>query len=242
MNFEQYQTLSSPVAHAPSSFELCTHMTILLATANAHKIEEISAMLRNIPHLEIVDLRELGVVMPPETGSTMRENARIKARSVMQQTGLISLADDSGIEVDILDGEPGVRSARWINGSDDDRTLALLARVDAAVEAANATSSTRCNDEMRTARYRCAICVAFPDGKVLETEGTCEGRIAHAPRGENGFGYDPIFEITPATGAPIEYSNCTMAEVSSEVKAQVSHRARAITEMVKLLTKQSDTE
>ena len=213
-------------------------MTILLATANAHKIEEISAMLRDVPHLEIVDLRELGVIMPPETGAAMRENARIKAQSVMQQTGLISLADDSGIEVDCLDGEPGVRSARWINGSDDDRTLALLARVDAAYAdaALNPTSSTRCDDEMRTARYRCAICVAFPDGNFLETEGTCEGRIAHAPRGENGFGYDPIFEITPETKTPIEYSNCTMAQVPAEIKAQVSHRARAIAEMVKLLT------
>ena len=211
-------------------------MTILLATANAHKIEEICAMLRDVPHLEIVDLRELGVVMPPETGATMQENARIKAQSVMQQTGFISLADDSGIEVDILDGEPGVRSARWINGSDDDRTLALLARVDAATEIANTTSSTRCNDEMRTARYRCAICVAFPDGNFLETEGTCEGRIAHAPRGENGFGYDPIFEITPETKAPIEYSKRTMAEVPAEIKAQVSHRARAIAEAVKLMT------
>ena len=210
-------------------------MTILLATANAHKIEEISAMLRDVPDLEIVDLRELGVVMPPETGATMRENARLKAQSVMQQTGLIALADDSGIEVDILDGEPGVRSARWINGSDDDRTLALLARVDAAVEMSNATSSTRSDEELRTARYRCAICVAFPDGTFLETEGTCEGRIAHAPRGDNGFGYDPIFEITAATKAPIEYSNYTMAQVPSEVKAQVSHRARAIDEMVKLL-------
>ena len=208
-------------------------MTILLATANAHKIEEISAMLRDVPHLEIVDLRELGVIMPPETGATMQENARIKAQSVMQQTGLISLADDSGIEVDCLNGEPGVRSARWINGSDDDRTLALLARVDDA--AANPTSSTQSDDEMRTARYRCAICVAFPDGTFLESEGVCEGRIAHAPRGENGFGYDPIFEITLATKAPIEYSKRTMAQVPSEVKAQVSHRARAVAEVVKLL-------
>ncbi len=211
-------------------------MTILLATANAHKIEEISAMLRDVPDLEIVDLRELGVIMPPETGATMQENARIKAQSVMQQTGLISLADDSGIEVDCLDGEPGVRSARWINGSDDDRTLALLARVDTATNAATGlTSSTRSDDEMRTARYRCAICVAFPDGTFLETEGVCEGRIAHAPRGENGFGYDPIFEITLATKAPIEYSNCTIAEVPSDVKAQVSHRARAVSGIVKLL-------
>ncbi len=201
-------------------------MTILLATANAHKIAEITELLRDIPDLELVNLRELGVIMPEETGATMRENARIKAQSVTSQTGLISLADDSGIEVDCLNGEPGVHSARWINGSDDERMRALLARVDA--------SSTRI--EERSARYRCAICVAFPDGTFLETEATCEGRIAQTRRGENGFGYDPIFEITEATNAPIEYSNCTMAQIPASVKAQVSHRARAVAQMVKLLS------
>lgn len=201
-------------------------MTILLATGNAHKIEEIGELLRAVPHLEIVSLRDFpNVEMPEETGATMQENARIKARSVMQQTGIVSLADDSGIEVDVLNGAPGVRSARWIDGSDEDRMRALLARTN--------QSSTR--NEDRTARYRCAICVAFPDGRILQTEGTCEGRIAHEPRGKNGFGYDPIFEITEATGLPIEYSNCTMAQVPPAVKAQVSHRARAVEMIAKLL-------
>ncbi len=201
-------------------------MILLLATGNAHKIEEISAMLRDVPNLEITSLRDFPTVeMPEETGLTMRENARIKAESCALQTGMTALADDSGIEVDVLNGEPGVRSARWIEGSDEDRTRALLARTD--------QSSTRSED--RTARYRCAICVAFPDGRVLETEATCEGRIALQPRGENGFGYDPIFEITEATQAPIEYLNRTMAQVPPEVKAQVSHRARAVAAMVNLL-------
>lgn len=206
-------------------------MIILLATGNGHKVEEISAMLRDVPHLEIKSLRDFpDVEMPEETGATMRENARIKAQSCARQSGVAALADDSGIEVDVLGGEPGVRSARWIEGSDEDRMLALLARTN--------ESSTR-NDE-RTARYRCAICVAFPDGRVLETEGVCEGRIAREPRGENGFGYDPIFETTPETGAPIEYSNCTMAQVPPELKAQVSHRARAVAAMEELLRAVSD--
>ena len=201
-------------------------MTILLATANAHKIEELSALLRDVPNLEIKSLRDFPhVEMPEETGATMQENARLKAQSVMQQTGVVSLADDSGIEVDCLNGEPGVRSARWIDGSDEERMNALLARTN--------KSSTRI--EERNARYRCAICVAFPDDTFLETEATCGGRIAQNPRGENGFGYDPIFEITEATQAPIEYSNCTMAQVPAEIKAQVSHRARAVAAMLHYL-------
>ena len=184
-------------------------------------------MLRDVPRLEIVSLRDFpDVEMPEETGLTMRENARIKAQSCARQSGMIALADDSGIEVDVLHGEPGVRSARWIEGSDEDRMHALLARTD--------ESGTRTGE--RTARYRCAICVAFPDGRVVETEGVCEGRIAQQPRGNLGFGYDPIFEITPQTQAPIEYSNCTMAQVPAEVKAQVSHRARAIAALLELKT------
>ena len=202
-------------------------MTILLATANSHKIEELSGLLRAVPNLEVLSLRDFTrVEMPEETGATMCENARLKAQSVMAQTGLISLADDSGIEVDCLNGAPGVHSARWIRGSDEERMMALLARVN--------ESSTRI--EERSARYRCAICVAFPDGTFLETEATCEGRIATEPKGDNGFGYDPIFEITEATQAPIEYSNCTMAQVPNGIKAQVSHRARAVAQMVKLLS------
>ena len=200
-------------------------MKLLLATQNAHKIAEISELLRAISALEIVSLRDFPAVeMPDESGETMPENARLKAQSVMAQTGMISLADDSGIEVDCLNGEPGVRSARWKNGSDDDRMRALLDKVDA--------SSTR---KSRTARYRCAICVAFPDGTLLESQSVCEGRIALEARGINGFGYDPIFEISELTNAPIEYSNDTMAQIPSEIKAQISHRARAVALMAKLL-------
>ena len=207
-------------------------MILLLATGNAHKVEEIAAMLRDVPNLEIQSLRDFPAVeMPEETGATMRENARLKAQSCAQQSGIAALADDSGIEVDVLGGAPGVHSARWIEGSDEDRMRALLDRTN--------ESSTR-NDE-RSARYRCAICVIFPDGRVLETEGVCEGRIAREPRGENGFGYDPIFETTPETGAPIEYSNCTMAQIPPEVKAQVSHRARAVAAMEELLRSVADS-
>jgi XTP/dITP diphosphohydrolase len=133
-------------------------MTILLATGNAHKVEEISAMLRNVPNLEVVSLNEYSnVKMPEEDGATIPENAYIKAEACAQQSGLPTLADDSGLEVDALNGAPGVHSARWVEGSDIDRTTALLERL------------RDIPDEQRTARYRCAICVVFPDGRVLET-------------------------------------------------------------------------
>jgi XTP/dITP diphosphohydrolase len=194
-------------------------MKLLLATGNAHKVQEIADLLRDVPDLEIVSLRDFPhIEMPEETGSTMQENARIKAEHCARESGLPGLADDSGIEVDALNGAPGVHSARWIEGSDADRTNALLQRL----------VSTR--DEERTARYRCAICIAWPDGRLLESQGTCEGRIAREWRGANGFGYDPVFEITSATDAPHEYSGKTMGEVPPHVKAGVSHRARAVSE------------
>ncbi len=195
-------------------------MKILIATGNAHKVEEISALLGD--SFELVSLRQFPTIeMPEETGQTMRENARIKAEHCARESGLPSLADDSGIEVDALNGAPGVLSARWIEGSDEDRTRALLEKME--------------GKENRAARYRCAICSAFPDGKITETEATCEGRIAREPNGENGFGYDPIFELTKETGAPSEYSGHTMAQVPAQIKAQVSHRARALQVVQKLL-------
>jgi XTP/dITP diphosphohydrolase len=154
--------------------------------------------------------------MPEETGSTMPENARIKALHCLQETGLPSLADDSGVEVDAMGGAPGVHSARWVEGSDADRINAVLQRL--------ANTPT----EERTARYRCTICIAFPDGHMIETEGTCEGLVAYECRGEHGFGYDPVLEISEATGAPSEYSGMTMAQVPPQIKAQISHRARAV--------------
>lgn len=195
-------------------------MQLLIATANAHKVEEISRLLGN--DYELVSLREFpNLEMPEETGETMAQNARLKAQACAQASGLPALADDSGIEVDALGGAPGVYSARWATGSDADRTQALLNKLADVPE--------------RGARYRCAICLAYPDGVLLEAEGTCEGRIAFEPRGENGFGYDPIFEIIAETGAPFANEGRTMAQVPPEIKAQVSHRARALAQIENLL-------
>lgn len=195
-------------------------MKILIATANAHKVEEICGLMGG--GFELVSLREFPFIkMPEETGQTMRENARLKAVHCARETGLPALADDSGIEVDALNGAPGVHSARWIEGSDADRTRSLLEKLG--------------DNENRAARYRCAICVAFPDGKMIETEATCEGKIAPTEKGENGFGYDPIFELTQASDAQREYSGLTMAQVPEAIKAQISHRARAIQKLKILL-------
>ncbi|HEX8235194.1 MAG TPA: non-canonical purine NTP pyrophosphatase [Abditibacteriaceae bacterium] len=192
-------------------------MKLLLATGNHHKVTEISDLLRDVPNLEIVSLNDFPhVEMPEETGSTMAENARIKALHCLHETGLPSLADDSGIEVDALDGAPGVHSARWVEGSDADRIAALLQKLSGTPAAE------------RTARYRCTICIAFPDGRMIETQGTCEGHVAHQPRGEHGFGYDPVLEISDVTGAPSEYSGLTIAQIPPPIKAQISHRAGAV--------------
>ena len=202
-------------------------MKLLLATANAHKLGEMRVLLGDL-EIEIVSLGDVAKIeMPEETGATMMANARLKAIACARQSGLASLADDSGIEVDALGGEPGVRSARWHDGSDFDRTRALLERMKDVPDA------------LRAARYRCAICLAWPADSLLsydaemlreETEAVCEGRIGRAFRGENGFGYDPIFELTSQSGAP-ECIGKTMAEVAPETKAQISHRARALHQM-----------
>ena len=198
-------------------------MKLILATANEHKVHEIEGLLAG-SDWEVLSLREFShVELPEETGDTMQENARLKAEHVACEVRLPALADDSGIEVDVLDGNPGVRSARWVEGSDEDRTRALLQKLDGV------------KDEKRTARYRCAICLAFPDGKLVETEATCEGKIGYDFKGENGFGYDPIFIVTPETGTASENFGKTMAEVAPEIKAQVSHRARAIWKLRELL-------
>lgn len=199
-------------------------MKLLLATANPHKIREIEALVAG-SSVQLVSLRDYPTIeLPEETGTTIAANALLKAEHCTRETGLPALADDSGIEVDFLNGEPGVYSARWVEGSDADRTQAILDRL------------TGVPDADRTARYRCVICVTYPGGEVVQTEGTCEGKINQAPRGTNGFGYDPIFEVVPATGTTEEWIGHTMAEVPPEVKAQVSHRARALRQMIDLLS------
>lgn len=199
-------------------------MKLVVATTSTHKLSEIRDLLRDVSALEVLSLHDFAPIEEPdETGTTVRENARIKAEIYGRELRLPTLADDSGLEVDALDGAPGVYSARWVEGSDADRTQALLERLKDVPE------------EKRTARYRCTLCLIIPpQSTLIELEATCEGRVAREPRGENGFGYDPIFEITEATGAP-EWIGKTIAEAPPEIKAGVSHRARAVRMMAEKL-------
>ncbi|MFB3817208.1 MAG: RdgB/HAM1 family non-canonical purine NTP pyrophosphatase [Candidatus Methylomirabilales bacterium] len=190
---------------------LPTITPLVIATRNRGKYDEILALLAGL-RATLVPLDRAGPVeVPPEGGDSFQENARRKARAVAAATGHLSLADDSGLEVDALGGEPGVRSARF-GGSgvrdDAERNQLLLRRLHGIPA------------ERRTARFRCAVAIAEPGGRIWEAEGTCEGRIAAAPRGEHGFGYDPVFEI-PGLGR-------TLAELDPEAKNRVSHRAQAL--------------
>lgn len=191
-------------------------MKLVIATTSAHKANEIRRLLADQPDLEIQTLSDYPATeVPEEDGETMADNARIKAEFYARRFNALVLADDSGLEVDALNGEPGVHSARWSEGSDEDRVQALLERLDGT------------EPDARTARYRCTLCLADTGGPKLETEGTCEGAIAFGPRGTNGFGYDPVFEITLGTGADTEWVGKTLGQAPPEVKASVSHRARA---------------
>ncbi|MDF2439454.1 MAG: XTP/dITP diphosphohydrolase [Abditibacteriota bacterium] len=195
-------------------------MKLVVATTSAHKWMEIRDLLSDVPNLEVLSLRDFDPLEEPdENGLTMRDNARIKAQAYAQAFNMPTLADDSGVEVDALGGAPGVHSARWIEGSDADRTSALLERL------------KNTPDVERGARYRCALCFTGPQSTMIELEATCEGRIAYEPRGTNGFGYDPIFELTEATGTPPEWIGHTIAEAPPEIKAQISHRARAVRQL-----------
>lgn len=192
-------------------------MKLVIATSNAGKLREMQALLSPVLPWEIISLAEFPPFeMPPEDGETMAENARIKAIFCMRKLRFPCLADDSGIEVDALNGEPGLHSARWHAGTDADRSAALLTRLQnvPAIQ--------------RTARFRCALCLATSEEDFLEVEATCEGRIAIAPRGNNGFGYDPIFEISAASDSDPSLIGQTMAEVASSQKAGLSHRSRAV--------------
>lgn len=188
-----------------------THkMSLVIATGNRGKIAEISTLLEGLD-VVLLPLDRVGPVeVPPESGDSFQANARCKAVAVARATGHFALADDSGLEVDALGGAPGVLSARFggSGATDADRNRLLLERLGAVPL------------ELRTARFRCVIVVADPAGPVHEGEGTCEGRIALAPRGRNGFGYDPVFEI-PHLGR-------TLAEIEPGDKNRLSHRAKAM--------------
>ncbi len=190
---------------------------ILIATRNRGKMAELASLLASAP-FQLLSLDDAGVEdEAPETGATFKENARIKAEEYARLSGMLTLADDSGLEVDALGGEPGVMSARYAgdDASDADRIAFLLGKLEGAP------------DEALSARFRCVIAVARPGESAELRGGTCEGRIARSPRGAGGFGYDPIF-LLPALGR-------TMAELSPEEKNQLSHRGIAARRTAELL-------
>jgi len=188
---------------------MSTLTKLLIATHNRGKLREFAALLAGQP-LTLISPDDLGLHLDVvESGDTYAENARIKASAYAQASGLPTLADDSGLEVDALDGAPGVRSARYALGDDADRVAALL----------RALENAAVPDDERSARFRCVIVLVAPSGRTWSAEGACAGRIIDMPRGSGGFGYDPVFFI-PSHG-------CTMAELPSEEKNKISHRARA---------------
>lgn len=183
---------------------------LVVATLNRAKGRELATLLADLP-FDLLLLADVpGATLPEETGATYAENALIKARAAARATGLMALADDSGLEVDALGGAPGVRSARYGGPGLDDagRTARLL---DALRDVP---------DEQRTARFRCVIALVTPGGSERIVEGTAEGVIARAPRGTNGFGYDPVFFYPPLAR--------TFAELSAEEKSRVDHRGAAV--------------
>jgi len=193
---------------------------LLLATNNQAKVREYQSLLQNLP-FELVTLAEAGITtVVDEVGETLEENARLKATLLAAESQLLALADDSGLEVDTLGGEPGRLSARYAGegASDRDRVNYLLSRLENVPW------------QKRSACFRCIIAVATPSGEVELCSGECQGMITFEPRGEQGFGYDPIFYL-PELGK-------TMAELPLEIKNQVSHRGKAARKVYQVLKKQ----
>ncbi|MGQ9626505.1 MAG: XTP/dITP diphosphatase [Anaerolineae bacterium] len=192
-------------------------MKLLIATRNPGKLREYKELLKDLP-FEPTYLPEEGIDFEvQEAGQSFAENARLKASSYARASGLLTLADDSGLEVDALGGEPGVRSARYAgeNAGDEERYWLLLKKLEGV------------SWERRTARFRCVLALATPEGEIYLTEGVREGMIAFGPRGEYGFGYDPVFYMP-------EYGR-TMAELLPEEKNRLSHRAQAVEKMKEIL-------
>lgn len=189
-------------------------MKLVLASKNQHKLVEMQTMLGQMG-LEVVLESEIGIdVDVEETGTTFAENAMLKAKAVMEASGMAAIADDSGLMVDALDGEPGVYSARYGGMPTDlDRTLLLLEKIKDVPA------------EKRTGRFVSAIACALPDGRTVTAEGVCEGEILFELRGTSGFGYDPVFYV-PQLGK-------TFAEAGAEEKNAISHRGHALREFCK---------
>ena len=186
---------------------------LIFATGNEGKMREVRLILQDLG-FPVLSMKEAGVSLDiEENGTTFAENAMIKARAVWEKTGGIVLADDSGLVVDYLGGEPGVYSARYL-GEDTSYEIKNQAIIDRLADA---------KEEERTARFVSAIAAVLPDGSELVTEGTVEGLIAHEPAGNGGFGYDPIFYL-PEYGV-------TSAEIPIEKKNEISHRGKALEAM-----------
>ena len=190
--------------------------TIVVATGNAHKLTEIEAILsRALPDVRFVALKQLGDFEDPEeNGATFLQNAIIKAEAAVAQTGLPAIADDSGLVVDALNGEPGVYSARYagVHGDDAANNAKLLRNLQ------DVASSDR------TARFMSVVALIDPDGMVLTGTGSCEGMIGREGRGSNGFGYDPLF-------LPVDTPGKTMAELTADEKNAISHRFHALQDL-----------
>lgn len=191
-------------------------MRVVLATANPGKVAELSRILDGLP-IELVTAGELGVELPEETGSTYEANALLKAEAVARATGMVAVADDSGLEVDALGGAPGVSSAHYAGPDADDeannrRLLAELAGVP---------------PERRTARFVCVAAVVTPDGRRWTVRGELAGRLTDRPRGSGGFGYDPLFIA--------EGQDRTNAELPPHAKDAISHRGRAFRQVRAIL-------
>ncbi len=198
--------------------QMILHNKLLIATNNPGKVSELRQLLSPLTGIAILSPADIGFqVEVDETGDSYRENAALKARAFASASGLVALADDSGLEVDALDGAPGIHSARFngIPGSTYPQLRAYLLQ--------------QLGGKPRpwTARFRATIAIAVPDGEVLYAEGTCEGEIVPQERGEHGFGYDPIFYISE--------KGRTMAELSDPEKNAISHRGNAARAALPLL-------
>lgn len=188
---------------------------LLLGTTSQGKIRELRALLADLP-AEVVVPADIGLSIDPEEGETsFVANAMLKARAYRRASGLLTLAEDAGFEVDAMNGEPGVISARWGGTDYTVKNQLILDRV------------AGLPDEQRGCRYVAVIAIATPDGHLYRRTGTCEGRVAHQPAGTGGFGYDPIFYV-PELGR-------TMAELDGPEKDAISHRGRAVRKALPLL-------
>ena len=212
-----YTATNNRIVFLNQHIAMSTSTQLLIATNNKGKLRELSQLFSDLP-LNCITLNEAGFdIEVEETGATYGENALLKATILHRESRLLTLADDSGLEVDALDGRPGIHAARYAgpNATNQDRWNKLLNELKDV------------SDAQRTARFKCAIALVTQGMPPITVEGVCEGRIAFAPSGNGGFGYDPIFFIP-------EY-NCTMAELDETIKNQISHRARAAVKAKEIL-------